>query len=85
MKKSKNILECYKLKYLNVYDVHYGRMINLYTDWYTNDINKELGFEKNSWESVKAILEALPFKKKSHWNRLIKLKNTILQLKLYPN
>lgn len=64
MKKSKNILECYKLKYLNVCDVHYGRMINLYTDWYTNDINKELGFEKNSWESVKAILEALPFKKK---------------------
>lgn len=61
--------------------------IQIVTDWYTNDINKELGFEKKSWESIKAILEALPLEK-NHWNKLIKLKNAMIslsQLKLYPN
>lgn len=48
MKKSKNILEYYYLKYLNL-NVHVGYKwiyIQIAADWYTNDINKELGLRK---------------------------------------
>lgn len=48
MKKSKNILEYYYLKYLN-FNVHVGYKwiyIEIAADWYTNDINKELGLRK---------------------------------------
>lgn len=45
--------------------------VQIVADWYTNDINEELGFEKNSWQPIKCILEALPLEK-SYWNKLIK-------------
>lgn len=72
MKKSKNILEYYYLKYLNL-NVHVGYKwiyIQIAADWYNSILTKNLVWEK----LLRIILEALPLEK-SHWNKLIKLKN----------